>query len=555
MEDYYELHNNAVIDYADTCFGPYCVYLDRSTNDYVTIPDISSDPTNGIDWDMFNGQFTAGARFYLNSQASYPVGNTYWQVISLPNILSLQIMCKYDGSNPPGWIAHCSLYDGVSWRTSYVDQIADPTDAWHYIALKRGFVDGNGNVTINSVYDNTLGFSVSFPNANQNSPSGPMYIGCESVGTDHFNGRIEEPHFIIWPLNIPPASTNKAVRTGKTWCLIEFDDVDAPSIPDNLLASAVNNTDDEINVTWDAATDDVLNAGNLTYILRRNNNVIYTGPNTSFTDTNLTAYTTYTYTIEAQDHAGNLSGQSSPVLENTFDITPPSVPTGLSATAVSDSRVDLSWNQSTDPTPGRGLGGYKVYRDGVEIADVATESYIDNGVSGSTSYNYTVAAYDWHGTPAQRNLSSQCSQVGVTTPSSVGWHAINGTNNWSIIDSRDQWSGSVFTSGVFGAYPKLFLVCLEAINGWNSNVYPTQASISYTVNLDEPGPYMFIYIISTGQSPVLINNDNYVFSGADGSRTVEINLDGLHEIDEVRFEEHSTDSSGNFQIDDISFYY
>lgn len=47
-----------------------------------------------------------------------------------------------------------------------------------------------------------------------------------------------------------------------------------------------------------------------------------------------------------------------PVVVQAQDATPPSVPTGLVATAVSSSQVNLSWNPSTDNVA---VAGYYVY--------------------------------------------------------------------------------------------------------------------------------------------------------------------------------------------------
>src|ERR1700733_11231156 len=46
------------------------------------------------------------------------------------------------------------------------------------------------------------------------------------------------------------------------------------------------------------------------------------------------------------------------------DTTPPSVPTGLSATAVSSTQINLSWTASTDNV---GVTGYDVFRNGTQV--------------------------------------------------------------------------------------------------------------------------------------------------------------------------------------------
>src|SRR3954464_3679618 len=73
------------------------------------------------------------------------------------------------------------------------------------------------------------------------------------------------------------------------------------------------------------------------------------------------------------------------------DIATPSVPTGLTASAVSSTQINLTWSASTDNFA---VTGYKVFRGGVQIATSNTTSYSNVGLSPSTTYTYTVAAYD-----------------------------------------------------------------------------------------------------------------------------------------------------------------
>ena len=92
------------------------------------------------------------------------------------------------------------------------------------------------------------------------------------------------------------------------------------------------------------------------------------------------------------------------------DTQAPSVPAGLMANAVSATEVDLAWQASTDNV---GVTGYTIYRDSTNIATVSgsTLSYADTTVQPSTTYTYTVDAFD-----AAGNHSVQSSPVSVTTP-------------------------------------------------------------------------------------------------------------------------------------------
>jgi hypothetical protein len=104
-------------------------------------------------------------------------------------------------------------------------------------------------------------------------------------------------------------------------------------------------------------------------------------------------------------NANNCYGSGS----GTTDATPPTTPTGLTATAVSTSQINLAWTASTD-TGGSGLAGYKIYRGGVQIATTAGTSYQNTGLTASTNYSYTVSAYD-----AAGNNSAQSGSVSATT--------------------------------------------------------------------------------------------------------------------------------------------
>lgn len=92
----------------------------------------------------------------------------------------------------------------------------------------------------------------------------------------------------------------------------------------------------------------------------------------------------------------------------TSDTIAPSVPTNLSAVAVSSSQINLSWATSTDNVA---VTGYKVFRGGVQIATTTTTSYTNSGLSASTNYVYTVSTYDGAG-----NVSALSAPANTTTP-------------------------------------------------------------------------------------------------------------------------------------------
>jgi chitodextrinase len=120
------------------------------------------------------------------------------------------------------------------------------------------------------------------------------------------------------------------------------------------------------------------------------------------------------------------SGTSTPTAlpPSTADTTPPSAPTGLTATGVSDTQVNLAWTASTDNV---GISGYKVFSNGAQIGTTPNTSYQVTGLSGGAAYSYTVAAYD-----AAGNTSAQSSSVAITM-SVAPSVTISSPNNGAVI--------------------------------------------------------------------------------------------------------------------------
>jgi hypothetical protein len=94
----------------------------------------------------------------------------------------------------------------------------------------------------------------------------------------------------------------------------------------------------------------------------------------------------------------------------TVDTTAPSVPTGLSATALSGTSVGLAWVASSDAG---GVASYEVMRDGAPLATVnaPTTTFTDTTASPGTTYQYAVLARDVAGNP-----SAPSPPASVTTP-------------------------------------------------------------------------------------------------------------------------------------------
>jgi len=129
------------------------------------------------------------------------------------------------------------------------------------------------------------------------------------------------------------------------------------------------------------------------------------------------AGTNYNFRLTVKDEWGNtaefVSSFGTPgAPPPPSDTQAPSIPTSLSATAISSSQINLSWTASTDNI---GVTGYHIYRGGTLIAAVTTgTTYSDTGLNPATLYSYSVVAYD-----AAGNVSGYSSIVSGTTQATL----------------------------------------------------------------------------------------------------------------------------------------
>src|SRR5260370_503801 len=143
------------------------------------------------------------------------------------------------------------------------------------------------------------------------------------------------------------------------------------------------------------------------------------------------------------------NGASFTVQTNT---TPPTVPTGLTATAVSSSQINLSWTASTDAM---GVTGYNIFRGGGKIGTAPSTTSQHLGLFPSTSYTYSVSAYD-----AAGNTSAQSAGAGATTassggggiPSALGWYQIPNTSIQGLCPPYTDIQGSTGCKAVMSAW-------------------------------------------------------------------------------------------------------
>ncbi|MGF1557242.1 GEVED domain-containing protein [Paucihalobacter sp.] len=178
-------------------------------------------------------------------------------------------------------------------------------------------------------------------------------------------------------------------------------DTEAPTSPTNLTAT--NTTQSTTDLSWNDSTD---NTGVTAYDVFQDGALIASVSSTNYQVTGLSASTNYSFTVRARDAAGNQSDFSNTVLVTTIDTQAPTAPTNLTASNITQTTTDLSWNASTDNV---GVTGYDVYQSGVLIASVISTNFQVTGLNSATSYSFFVRAKD-----AAGNVSNNSNTVNIT---------------------------------------------------------------------------------------------------------------------------------------------
>jgi chitodextrinase len=193
------------------------------------------------------------------------------------------------------------------------------------------------------------------------------------------------------------------------------------------------------------------------------------------------------------------------------DTQAPSAPTSLTATAVSSSQINLSWNASSDNV---GVSGYDIYRGGALVASSATTSYSNTGLTGSTVYSYTVRAKDAAGNVSSAsNTASATTQPGGSTGAALvrtGWTATSSPTSGEPASALlDGNQGSRWTTGVPMAPGQTLTVDMTAAKTFNKIVLDATGSDldyarGYEVHVSSDGANWGSAIATgTGTGPVI----------------------------------------------------
>jgi predicted phage tail protein len=131
---------------------------------------------------------------------------------------------------------------------------------------------------------------------------------------------------------------------------------------------------------------------------------------TTYSDTGLTASTSYSYRVRATNLGGDSAYSNTASATTPATSTVPAAPSNLTATVVSNSQVNLSWTDNSNNET-----GFKIERcqgsgctTFVQVAQVGANvtTFNNTGLARNTRYRFRVRAFNAVGNSAYSNIAA-----------------------------------------------------------------------------------------------------------------------------------------------------
>lgn len=386
-----------------------------------------------------NDKWTGDTHWYYNTGTALMDKPNYSNYNLLSIVQAGDIL--YEDQGGSGLTGHIAIVEGIFYDTSY---------SVFYIRLVEaiGFISGSigqGDGVCRSVLDDSrfmnrqgMILRVSSANATQKSAAVAFCVGQIGKGysidlahdtsaneTDWYCSELAWAAYYLQGIDLEtssnlPGITPREIRDSSLTAAQTISSVGTPVIT-SIAASSPNSA----TINWSSVS-----GATLYYVYRSTSlsssaySLIATTAYTSYTNTGLTAGSSYYYRIAAYKAGlGNLGQPEGVKLSFSAPLITKACPT-------SSVSVSLSWSSVYNAT------GYKVYRSTsingpyAITASVSGTSYLDTNVSNGTTYYYKVAAYNLNSTSSQSTYKAVTPTI-CQTPT-IYWGVAPNTSSITI---------------------------------------------------------------------------------------------------------------------------
>ncbi len=277
--------------------------------------------TSGVGWN--NSNIYSNTIILPNADPS-AWSDTYYGIRVGTNTYNTATFFKNNviiGTDSHGYVAHKGTDNGTTWNNNiyYHPNNSTPFEinewpnnvVYNFADWKTNSSQDANSLNIDPKLTYSNWSDVSALNVNDfvllsNSPAIDVAANLENTYATDYNS-IARPQGNGWDMG--------ALEYGGVAAPLPADTV-APSVPTSIGSNNITQT--SVDLSWSVSTDNVGVSG---YKVYRNGVQIGTSPTTSYSDSGLSAATTYQYTVSAFDAAGNESAKSASIQVTTLPVT------------------------------------------------------------------------------------------------------------------------------------------------------------------------------------------------------------------------------------------
>ncbi len=275
-----------------------------------------------------------------------------------------------------------------------------------------------------------------------------------------------------------------------------------PAAPTGIKAAVVDSS--QISVAWNAVKNATAYRVERSLASTGGWTEVYFGSDLSFADFELKSSTKYYYRV----FAVNLSVSSNvgTIVNGTTAAVQPGIPQNVAATVVGPTSVRLLWNETLHAT------SYRVERSDAAtnlwkaVGTVSANTFTDNGLKASTSYQYRVVAISKAGASGDSAVVSVTTPIAVpSTPTSLkavadGSYAVN--LSWKASAGATAYRVEYSLTGKSGDWQTVNLTNTTETGGTVSNLAAGMKHFFHVCGLNSSGESTFSTAVSVVSSAI-----------------------------------------------------